>query len=515
MKKKILKSRTRNTMLVLLSISAMVFSSMPIDLFFYTVSAEEGYPPQGKPVHSWDHNIKKINHKSWGYQAITDGYEVKFPSELEDYSAEITATQNEFELKMKIVNIECNNFTGRQNGTFQYETPNKVEPTVDGTKITYADVYTNISLNYEICFHQCKETFIIEELPEGIMSNLIFNNQVEFNTTELSVYCDGTQINDTYFGRSENIEFRDNNGELVYLISKPIIFDTPDKVWDSINGQWNDDYYSIDYLDGSFKVEPSEEGINISYELPYDFLTKETTKFPVYLDPSISPTTITDSITYEGWFNNTIKRTDSSGETFFAGSEIVQNSTVTINDGGTLTLNNITLKINGTNDGDCELDVNDGGTLNVVNCSTITWGTNPANIIIEIGEIASYESTAAVAASDIDISYALPEGSSEEPEGWFVSGVFSGTLTPELIETIEGAATDMNMPTQSLWMILWFGVTVAIGLSVLMFTGSAVITLFIVIALLWTGVNAGVIDFGLVIIVIFMGFGSLYLSKQH
>lgn len=147
------------------------------------------------------------------------------------------------------------------------------------------------------------------------------------------------------------------------------------------------------------------------------------------------------------------------------------------------------------------------------NDATITWGSNPNGIEVDIGSITSYEATTADVETVTTISHKFEEAA--EPAGWWVTGTFGGTLTPELKESFADAATDMGMPEQSLWLIIWFGVSIAIGLSVLLFTGNILISLVIVIAGLWAGVNANVIDFGLVFLVIVLGFGGLYLARQH
>jgi hypothetical protein len=143
----------------------------------------------------------------------------------------------------------------------------------------------------------------------------------------------------------------------------------------------------------------------------------------------------------------------------------------------------------------------------------ITWGSNPAGVEISIGGITSYQATTASTTGVSGISHEFDEAA--EPEGWFVTGTFGGTLTPELKELFADAASDMGMPEQSLWLIIWFGVSVAIGLSVLIFTGNILISLIVIIAGLWAGTNAGIIDFALVFLVIVLGFGGLYLAKQH
>ena len=352
----------------------MLMVIVPIDLFLYA-RAEKIEPVNG-PVHYWDLNIEEIKDKYWRYQAKTDTFKVKFPKKLDEKSAKVTTFKDRYTLEFKIKDLECSDFTDRTNGSFKYEKPSKVKPSVDGEVITYPGVYPNIDLTYEVGFDQCKETFVINSMPEDISGDLMFNTRINYNTSELQVYCSGIPINESYYGKGEEIIFKDDQGKQVYRIPRPVIFDTPDTLYDTNFGRMIKDRSTIDTIDCLYLAEPCELGIKLRYYLPYNYMIKDTTKFPVYLDPSISPSTITDSITYEGWFNNTIKRTDSSGVTYLAGTEIVQNSTISINSGGTLTLNNITLKINGTADGACSINVNDGGCLNIVNGTLLTWGTN-------------------------------------------------------------------------------------------------------------------------------------------
>jgi hypothetical protein len=144
----------------------------------------------------------------------------------------------------------------------------------------------------------------------------------------------------------------------------------------------------------------------------------------------------------------------------------------------------------------------------------ITWGINPPGIEITVSGITSFTSTTSVSTtSDTAVAYELETAG--EPEGWFVSGTYSGVLTPEILQVFSDTATDLGMPVQSLWAIIWFGIAVALGLSVVIFTGSTLLALIIAITFLWAGTNANIIDFGLVALVIIMGVGTLYLVKQH
>ena len=142
----------------------------------------------------------------------------------------------------------------------------------------------------------------------------------------------------------------------------------------------------------------------------------------------------------------------------------------------------------------------------------ITWGTNPSGIEITIGGITGYESTT----PSTTISGASVVGSYKKPTDWFQSaGAFEGVLTPELKESFANAASDIGMEERSLWLMTMFGVATAVGLSVLLFTGSVLGTMFVVLAVLVMGSSAGIIDMALVFIVGILSVTTFYLTKQH
>ena len=141
--------------------------------------------------HLWDFNIKDINGKYWKYEARTDLYSVKFPVDIDGDSAELEVFGGKYALKMIVNDLECTDFDGRENGTFFLEDPLEDEPVVDGVTITYPDIYDDIDLEYEICYDQCKETFIIKNLSNSIHGNLMFNNTIEYNVSALRVFCGG------------------------------------------------------------------------------------------------------------------------------------------------------------------------------------------------------------------------------------------------------------------------------------------------------------------------------------
>lgn len=145
------------------------------------------------------------------------------------------------------------------------------------------------------------------------------------------------------------------------------------------------------------------------------------------------------------------------------------------------------------------------------NDGTITFGSNPANITISYNEFESYDSyysTISETGSDNIDSY-------EEDSDWEVTGTFAGDLTPEIKEVIANAASGIGMEQRALWMLLMFGVAIAVALGVMLFTGSQLLTATTMIALLIYGVQAQVIDGGFVLVIAITTFAIMYLLRHN
>jgi len=283
----------------------MLFSGLPIDFFSYSASAKRANPPQvNGPVHRWDYNIKNGGNGRWKYSAKTDEYNVSFARTSSSKVSQIQAKNGKYEFVLQVGNLSCVNFASNQgnntNGTnIIYHNRNAVRPVVNGTYLTYPNIYPNIDLQYQVCFGEVKESFVVKSVGRN-RGDLMFHTGVRFDTGNVSAYNNDRLVNST-INTTGDIEFRDGNGRLVYRIPSPIIFDTPEKIYDQCGGKWVNDIDSIDYLQCKYKLNRTEWGIGIQYRLPYSYISKDSIRFPVYVDPSINPSTITEAITYESW----------------------------------------------------------------------------------------------------------------------------------------------------------------------------------------------------------------------
>ena len=127
----------RKIRLFLTSLTAfvMLFATFPIALLFPVAAGENNPPQDNRIIHIWDHNIKSINKQYWGHEAQTDIYKVKFPGTINGSSAELTTVKDEYLLKMKIGNITCHNFIGKQENSAVFKTPKEVKAQVRNNQI--------------------------------------------------------------------------------------------------------------------------------------------------------------------------------------------------------------------------------------------------------------------------------------------------------------------------------------------------------------------------------------------
>lgn len=139
--------------------------------------------------------------------------------------------------------------------------------------------------------------------------------------------------------------------------------------------------------------------------------------------------------------------------------------------------------------------------------ATINIGSN-ADLAVVIKGISSYESYVSIYGEGTTANMVQP---SSMPNDWFASG--SGAGLP-FYSIFNDAATDMGMPTQSLYVIMMLGVAVAVGLGVLMFTGSSLVAVAACGIAIAAGINTGVLSVWMLFVYIIFGVGILYLARQ-
>jgi len=149
-----------------------------------------------------------------------------------------------------------------------------------------------------------------------------------------------------------------------------------------------------------------------------------------------------------------------------------------------------------------------GDTYELRNEGTIIWGANE-DLTITIGATTSYESTTPAATRETDTNILTP---SKEPENWWGTGTTIASLPG--YEMFDSAATELGMPTQTLYVMIMLGFASAVGLSVLLFTGSALVSTIAVGVIIGIEVGTSVIGWWAAFTFALLAIGILYLSRQ-
>ncbi len=146
--------------------------------------------------------------------------------------------------------------------------------------------------------------------------------------------------------------------------------------------------------------------------------------------------------------------------------------------------------------------------LNLVSANyngIITFGAN-SGLTVVVGGMTPFYNPVPAAPVPNNISPA------NMPSSWF--GI--GTNMPNLpfYTTFNDKATEMGMTTQTLYLIMMLTTATCIGLSVLLFTGSAMLTIMAIAMTIGAGVSTTVLSGWMVFFFIIMSFGIYYLSRQ-
>ncbi|MBR6509839.1 MAG: DNRLRE domain-containing protein [Clostridia bacterium] len=120
-----------------------------------------------------------------------------------------------------------------------------------GSKISYNDILDNTDIEY---------TLISTELKE----NIILKEKVDFNSLVYTYHLSGSM--NAVQKDSKNIELYDKDGNFVFNISAPVMWDAEDKTFEDL---------SLEILE----TKNSKIKVKISWNIPEDF------KYPVTIDP--------------------------------------------------------------------------------------------------------------------------------------------------------------------------------------------------------------------------------------
>jgi hypothetical protein len=142
----------------------------------------------------------------------------------------------------------------------------------------------------------------------------------------------------------------------------------------------------------------------------------------------------------------------------------------------------------------------------------ITWGSN-SDLTVTIGDMTPYESTSYGGGTGGGDIKTIPPVS--QPDAWYGEATTIEGLP--FYTTFYDAADSMGMPVKTLYQIIMLGTASAVGLGVLVFTGSAFIAAMVMAITIAAGVSAGggVLGGWMVYSALILSVGILFLVKQH
>jgi parallel beta-helix repeat protein len=243
---------------------------------------------------------------------------------------------------------------------------------VFGTAVRYEDIYPETSLEFKMTLNQLKETFILNKLPENVNGNLKFSSKIFYDHKDLNVYVDGKLVTGPISTKS-SIEFRNEDDSVVYQLPEPFARDTPTPIWNEFENDFVPEPTTIDTMSCVYKLSNEGTHLKLNLIVPISFLKSVKTTYPIFIDPSIE-NPLNSNVIYEGLYNGTIKMTTGSNVTYYpnVNNTIIQESNLTIQNGGNLTLKNIQLKMNSSESITRKIEVEYGGIFNVLENSMIT-----------------------------------------------------------------------------------------------------------------------------------------------
>lgn len=140
---------------------------------------------------------------------------------------------------------------------------------------------------------------------------------------------------------------------------------------------------------------------------------------------------------------------------------------------------------------------------------TITWGAN-ANLTVVVKGITAFTSYVPSSGSDAIADTIKP---ATMPTSWYSD--ISDIADLPFYSTFNDKATEMGMPTQTLYVMMMLGTAVAVGLGVLVFTGSVLVAVLVCGVTIAAGVNTGVLSGWMLFIYLIFGVGIMYLARQN
>ena len=278
---------------------------------------------EGPTLH-WDMNIYKHPEANCKYRGSGLYLTINFPEELRH--SDVRLKNADVSLSYGIIDL----LWGKNNG----ESIDNAKGIVDGNRITYPDVFVGVDLEFRVGINGLKEYIVLKEPPRYLSGDLIVRSQFSYPPSSLEPAVIDTEPTGGKISTDDTISMLNSKGEEVLRVAPPYAYDSSDILEPTVRD--SDRAISLPIEDtpvpmrravnGTHTIEENAEGASYAIRIPYEFLSSTSTKYPVYIDPSIS-----GQIDDDQWFSDVTIELESNLDIVSGGSLNIHESTLNIN----------------------------------------------------------------------------------------------------------------------------------------------------------------------------------------
>ncbi len=218
---------------------------------------------------------------------------------------------------------------------------------VTGNSILYPDVFEDIDLEFTVGANGLKEYFILKDPQPFLRSDLTIKTLLRYAPSALEpVQPDSGRVGGS-IDTNGLVSMLDTRGKEVLRLAPPVMFDSSDRVDESraITVPSDTATPPAKWSVGRLQVIETAQGAELSIVVPWEFLASPTTRYPVYIDPTIS-----SPVTDNEWYYDSL---------------ILLQSDLDIVSGGALNLYNVTLRVDHDTVNEYNIQVHPNASFNV------------------------------------------------------------------------------------------------------------------------------------------------------
>lgn len=143
-------------------------------------------------------------------------------------------------------------------------------PEITNNSVIYNNSFLNTDVVYEMRLDGVKENFVLSSFPSGVGDYLYleYTGELQFDGN-LTIWANGEIQTSKSFNTSGSIEFKDENGTIVFKMPSPTATDSAGNMTNLI-----------------YDIKPNGEKLSFGLKTPVSFL--ENAVYPVFIDPTIT-----------------------------------------------------------------------------------------------------------------------------------------------------------------------------------------------------------------------------------